>query len=211
LIGTPHVVKRASRSLIGTFVGQICAIVALEHAIDGMFSLFLASMFARLADAMARRERRNVGLILLESQRALHMSQREFGYAVGASHRSAVRWAARQATPGESHLRKLAGLLLPHNRALAAEVADYIDESLVSLGLEAPAPPQPSPRPPGPQLRAEDLVDLLVLAAVERTGAAPAATRTMLHAVFKRAREVGLTVEVAEGALQARMGEATAV
>jgi len=173
--------------------------------------LFMAWMFARLARTMARRERRNVGLILWDSQRALHMSQREFGYAVGASHRTAVRWAARQSTPADHHLRNLAGLLLPHDRALAAEVADYIDESLVSLGLEAPAPAQPPPRPPGPQLRAEDLVDLLVLAAVERTGAAPAAMRTMLHAVFKRAREVGLTVEVAESALQAGMGGATAV
>lgn len=90
-------------------------------------------------------------------------------------------------------------------------MADYIDESLVSLGLEAPAPPQPPPRPPGPQLRAEDLVDLLVLAAVERTGAAPAAMRTMLHAVFKRAREVGLTVEVVESALHAGLAGPTAV
>lgn len=152
---------------------------------------------------MAKRERRSIQLILLEAQRALGMSQREFGYAVGSSHRSAVRWAAGQATPGEGHLRNLAGLLYPVDRPLAAEVADYIDETLVSLGLEAPPPPAPPPPPPAQPTRAEDLVDVLVLAAVEKTGSAPAPMRALLHAVFRRAREVGLTVEAAEKALHA--------
>ncbi len=154
---------------------------------------------------MAKREKRSIQVILLEGQRALGMSQREFGYAVGSSHRSAVRWAARQATPADAHLRKLAALLLPHDRTLAAEVADYVDETLVSLGLEAPLPPPAPPLPPPPMspIRAEDLVDVLVLAAVELTGAAPAPTRLMLHAVFKRAKDVGLTVDAVEKALRA--------
>jgi hypothetical protein len=170
--------------------------------------LLRARCFARLALPMARRERRNIRLILIDAQRALSMTQREFGYAVGSSHRSAVRWAAGQATPYEGHLRNLAKLLHPHNRVLAAEVADYIDESLVSLGIEAPPPPPPPPLPPpppplpAPPVPAEHLVDLLVLTAVEITGAAPAPTRTLLHAVFKRAGDVGLTVETAEKALR---------
>jgi hypothetical protein len=145
---------------------------------------------------MARQERRNIHVILIEAQRALMMSQREFGYAVGSSHRTAVRWAAGQSTPAEHHLRNLAKLLHPRDRVLASEVADYVDETLVSLGLEAPPPPAPPP------LGAEHLVDLLVLTAVEMTGAAPAPTRTLLHAVFKRAADVGLTVDTAERGLR---------
>jgi hypothetical protein len=152
---------------------------------------------------MARRERRSIHLILLEAQRALSMSQREFGYAVGSSHRTAVRWAARQSTPALHHLQNLAKLLHPRDRALAAEVADYIDESLVSLGLEAAPPPAPRAAPSLPALGAEHLVDLLVLTAVEMTGGAPASMRTMLHAVFKRASDMGLTVEATEKGLRA--------
>jgi hypothetical protein len=165
---------------------------------------------------MARRERRSIHLILLEAQRALMMSQREFGYAVGSSHRTAVRWAAGQSTPAEHHLRNLAKLLHPRDRVLASEVADHIDETLVSLGIEAPPPPPPLPLPPpppplppatpaspaAPTVGAEHLVDLLVLTAVEITGAAPAPMRTLLHAIFKRAGDVGLTVEATEKGLR---------
>jgi hypothetical protein len=155
---------------------------------------------------MAKHPKRSIAVILHETQRALHMSQREFGPAVGASHRSAVRWMAGQAVPSEGQLRNLAQLLHSQDRTLAAEVADFIDETLVSLGLETEPPPfpaSPPPAPPPPTVAAEDLVDVLVLAAVERTGAAPAPMRALLHAVFKRAREVGLTVEAAEKALLA--------
>ncbi|HEX3343475.1 MAG TPA: hypothetical protein VHS09_02835, partial [Polyangiaceae bacterium] len=97
--------------------------------------------------------------------------------------------------------------------------ADYVDETLVSLGLEAPPPPPeppppapvpPPPPPPPPPTPPEDLVDVLVLAAVETTGAAPAPMRALLHTVFKRAREVGLTVEAAEKALRAAVAAGSA-
>ena len=176
-----------------------------------MQGLLLTQMFATLAHSMARRPRRDMHLILLEAQQALSMTQREFGNAVGSSHRSAVRWAARQSEPAEHHLRTLAGLLYPHDRALAAEVADFIDETLVSLELETPPLPQPPPLPPAPPpVRAEDLVDVLVLAAVENTGAHPATMRGLLHAIFKRAGDVGLTVDAAEKGLRARIAAAKA-
>jgi hypothetical protein len=182
--------------------------------------LFLANMCATLAAIMAKHAKRIIQLILLDAQRALGMSQRQFGYAVGASHRTAVRWAAKQSTPHEVHLRELAGLLYPTDPVLAAEVADYIDETLVSLGLEAPPPPPPPPplpppaptppKPPEPPpVRPEDLVDILVLAAVKTTGAAPGPMRELLHTVFKRAKDVGLTVESAEAGLRAGVAAAT--
>ena len=154
---------------------------------------------------MARPAKRSIHIILGEARRALGMSQEKFGYAIGSSHRSAVRWDAGRARPADHHLRTLAGLLHPVERALAAEVAAAIDETLESLGLEAPrppAPPGPPTPPPPPALRPEDLIEIVVLAAVEQAGLAPATARQGLYAVFKRAREIGLTVEVAEKALR---------
>jgi len=110
------------------------------------------------------------------------MSQREFGYAVGSSHRTAARWDAGRSVPAVHNLQVLARLLHPEYRELAIEVADAADETLESLGLEAPPPP------PLPPHRAEDLLDVVVLAAVEQ-GAPVATARGLLHAVFKRAAE----------------------
>ncbi len=135
------------------------------------------------------------------------MTQGEFGLAVGSSQRTAARWDAGQAQPYPSELRQLAVLLHPRDRNLASEVADAIDETLESLGLEMPpaAPPPPAPQappPPGAKARTEDFVDLVVLAAVEQSGSLPAAVRPWLHAAFKRAGELGLGVDMVESALR---------
>lgn len=130
------------------------------------------------------------------------MSQETFGYAIGSSHRSAVRWDAGQATPAAAHLHTLARLLYPQNRALAAEVADAADETLESLGLEAPPPASPPSAVAPAAPRAEDLVDVLVLKAVEISESPPASMRPLLHAVFQRGCEVGLTMQAAERALR---------
>ncbi len=92
----------------------------------------------------------------------------------------------------EHNLRTLAELVYPHNRALAAEIASTIHETLEGLGLEAPAV-----APVRTEERTEDLVDVLVLTAVERSGTLPAAVRPWLHAVFKRGHELGITMEAA--------------
>lgn len=129
------------------------------------------------------------------------MSQAEFGMAVGSSHRSAVRWDGGGSVPGDDHLCTLARLLYPHDRSLAAEVADAARETLESLELEAPADP----------MKANvNLVDLLVLTAVEHSGSLPAAVRPWLHAVMKRGIELGLTMEAAEQALRPESPEKTA-
>jgi hypothetical protein len=205
----------------GTSLGNRGAFLDGQCASPASIGLSLANMRATLAVTMAKHAKRSVQLIMIDAQRALGMTQREFGYAVGASHRTAVRWAARQSTPSEGNLRKVAGLLHLKHPALAAEVADYIDETLVSLGLEAPPPPPPAPlplpapsppKPPEPPpVRPEDLVDILVLAAVQTTGAAPGPMRALLHTVFKRAKDVGLTVESAEAGLRVGVAGATGV
>jgi DNA-binding transcriptional regulator YiaG len=176
-----------------------------------------AESCANGARAVAKREKRPIRIVVGEARQTLGMTQAEFGTAVGGSHRSAVRWDAGHATPSEGQLAELARLLLPHDRALAAEVADLAGDTLVGLGLEAPpAPPAPAPAPPAPPppepaiaLRAEDLVDIVLLAAVELTGAAPADLRLLLRTVFRRAHDVGLTTEAAAKALEALAPAAT--
>jgi hypothetical protein len=136
------------------------------------------------------------------------MTQREFGTALGASHRSATRWEARQSVPGDASLRKLAGLLAPVDAALAAEAAAHLGETLVGLGLVAPPAPPALPAPPIPAAPpaptptpAQDLVDVIVCAAADAMDATPRVVRPVLHAAFRRARQLGLTVEQVERAL----------
>lgn len=161
--------------------------------------------FANLVLMMVIRNVRPVRVVLGEARDALSMTQREFGDAVGSSHRTAVRWDAGRATPASHHLVAMARLLYPVSRSLAEEAANHAGHTLQTLGIEAPPPPPPPPLPPPPPpppvLRAADLVDVVVLAAVEATASAPSVVRPWLHAVFKRAREVGLSVEAAEKAL----------
>jgi transcriptional regulator with XRE-family HTH domain len=146
-------------------------------------------------------------VLLGEARVLLGMSQKDFGYAVGSSHRTAVRWDAGRSEPARHHLESLAKLLHPESPPLAAEIALAIGETLESLGLEAPAPPASPPPPPplpppGPIAREADLIDALVLVAVEHSGILPGAVRPWLHAVFKRAIELGLTPEAVEKGLR---------
>lgn len=149
--------------------------------------------------------KRSIHVIMNSARVTLGMTQRSFGEAVGASHRTAARWDAGSSTPGEHHLHTLARLLLPLDRSLAVEVADAAGETLEGLGLEVPPAPPPPPQPaspPSPVVRAEDLVDVLVLTAVEQSGSTPSAVRPWLHAVMKRGAELRLTMEDAERALR---------
>ncbi len=136
------------------------------------------------------------------------MTQAEFGAALEASHRSAVRWESSQASPSEHAIHLLVQRLLPVDRALAEEAASHIGDTLESLGLvpppEPPPPPPPqapSPPPPPPRPKAQDLVDIVVCAVANFNGAVPNTLRPMLYTAFRRAREIGLTVEEVEEAL----------
>jgi hypothetical protein len=140
------------------------------------------------------------------------MSQREFGGALGSSHRSATRWDARQAEPSRNALRTLAALLAPVDATLAAETAAHLGETLESLGLvaapppspappPAPAPPVPTPMPAPVPTPPNDLADVIVCAGAEAMNAPPQVVRPLILAVFRRARQLGLTVEEVERAL----------
>ena len=98
----------------------------------------------------------------------------------------------------------LAKLILPHDREIAVQAAAHAGETLESLGLveppPPPSPPRPSPPPP-PRSRPEDLIDVVLCAVANHTGSVPETLRALLYTAFRRAREVGLTVEEAETAL----------
>jgi DNA-binding XRE family transcriptional regulator len=144
------------------------------------------------------RPKRRMAAVLMEARRVLGMSQRALGAAVEASHRTAGRWERGQSWPADFQLQELAKLLHPHDRALAAEVAHHASETLESLGLEAPQAPR------------EDLsVDAVLLAAVEHCGVTPAVARTWLYAIFKRAHDVGMTMEAAERGFRPAAKQAT--
>jgi transcriptional regulator with XRE-family HTH domain len=128
----------------------------------------------------------------------LGMSQREFGPALYASHRSASRWETGRSAPDPVALRRLAELLVPLDRGLAEEAAAHAHQTLEELGLVAPAAP---PGPPRPAVTARDLVDAVLCVAAEASDASPRALRPVLHAAFKRARELGLSVDAVEVAL----------
>jgi transcriptional regulator with XRE-family HTH domain len=151
---------------------------------------------------MAKKPERSVSHLLSDARRALNMVQREFGSALGASHRTATRWDAGKSVPAEHHLRTLTELLYPVDRALAAEAAAHVGETLESLGLEAPpAPPAPPIAPPKARPADGDLADIVVCAAAEATDVSPRAVRSVLYVAFRRACQLGLTVEAMERAL----------
>src|SRR5208282_4601715 len=126
---------------------------------------------------MAKQAARTLGHFLSDARMALRMSQREFGGALGASHRTATRWDGGRATPAGFHLHRLAELLMPIDADLAAEAARFGGRSLEELGLVSPPAPEPAPLPPPPpptlHATPEDLVDIVVCAAAEATDVSP--------------------------------------
>jgi hypothetical protein len=137
---------------------------------------------------------RSTSELVARAQFALGMTHRQFGEALGSSERTSLRWASSGASVTLSQLRRLAALTHPRDAALAAEIAEAASETLVSLGIVAPPPPAP-PVPPVPaRLAPHWIADLVVCAAADALGVAPAATRGALVAAFTRAAELKLSV-----------------
>jgi transcriptional regulator with XRE-family HTH domain len=137
--------------------------------------------------------------LVARAQTALGMTHEQFGTALGSSKRTAARWAAGMSRPSVPQVRKLACLVYPGDAELAAELASAASTTLVGLGLV---------QPPAPVVLAASLprglvIDAVVLAAADAAVAAPRTVRVTLLAAFRRARELGLTVEDVETALAA--------
>jgi hypothetical protein len=136
------------------------------------------------------------------------MTKAEFGPALGASQRTAIRWEQGKATPSDAGFTELASRLVPVDLDLAAEAAAAAGESLESLGLVAPPPPPPPPqqqKQQQPPVTPDDLADAVVCAVADLSDLQPRALRPLLHAAFARARALGLTVDQVEQSLRARL------
>jgi transcriptional regulator with XRE-family HTH domain len=150
---------------------------------------------------MAFRTHRPVRTLVVLAREKLGMTQKEFGEALNASHRTASRWDAGQSSPYTPQLRKLPAMVYARDAQLADELAAAVGETLESLGVVAPSPPPPPPPAPLPPLPSRLLVDSVVCAAADVLEVAPITLRSALLAAFRRARELRLGVDDVETAL----------
>jgi hypothetical protein len=145
-----------------------------------------------------------------------NVTQAELGEKLGVSKRTAQRYSDKGVPP--HYLKELARLVHPFDVALAAEIAGSMGHTLESLGVvappapapppvvvvEAPPPPPPPPPPlPPPPPPPDGIVDAVVCAAAEAMEMMPRDVRPGLLAAFKRAREIGVTVDMVERVLLA--------
>ena len=138
-----------------------------------------------------------VSPLVRRSLTALGVRQKKLAEMLSTSLRTVSRWAGGSTSPSAAQMTKLAALVLPRDRALAAQIAAASGATLESLGLVPPAPPPPPPRPPVPQM-----IEGVVFAAAEAADLSPRAVGPALLAAFARASAVGLTLEEAVGGLK---------
>jgi DNA-binding XRE family transcriptional regulator len=141
--------------------------------------------------------------LLVAIRAALGHTQETFAPAIGSSQRTIGRWETGKAPLYPRHWATLAKVVHPEDSELAAQAAEYAGETLVSLGLEPdPAAVAASAAPQRSSIAPHDLVDIVVLAGVAASGGSPGDVRRWVHAVVKRASDIGLSVEEVEEALR---------
>jgi hypothetical protein len=137
------------------------------------------------------------GLLVL-AQFALHKTQKTLGEALGVSMRTMSRWQGGRTAPGPDVYVKLARMVYPHDKELAAQLAQTAGTTVDALGL-VPPPPPPAPAPPplpskpAPLLR--HLVDSVVCAAGAAVDVPIRDLRRAHVASLTRAKELGLNVD----------------
>lgn len=122
--------------------------------------------------------------LLVLAQRALGMTQEEFGALIGVSRRTIIRWQPN-AQPIDSQMHTIARAVYPRDPDLAAQFAAGTGTTLEALGIVEAAP----------SLHTSHLVDSIVCAAAEAAGTPPQAIRPALLAALDRAAAVGLTAD----------------
>ncbi len=158
---------------------------------------------------MRRRGPMSHGEIVVKSQFAAGMTQEGLGEHLGASRRTVTRWVVGQSSPSDEQLVEMVRLAHARNPEVGAQLAAGLGETLESLGIVVAPPPQvasaPTPVPvpvPAPRTAAPALVlEGILHAAAHAMDLSPRAVRIGLQAAFKRARELGATVEEVEKAL----------
>jgi hypothetical protein len=151
----------------------------------------------------------SVRALVSRAQLALSLNQKELGELLGASQRTAQRWAAGQASLDNAQIRQLAIAVHPHDPELAASLASAALETLESLGLGRPAGHDTVPAgPPLPSDLVPYLVDSVVCAAAEALALSPSVARGALAAALERAKATRLGVDDMLAVLGPRRGDA---
>jgi transcriptional regulator with XRE-family HTH domain len=144
-----------------------------------------------------------------DARRALRLNQEEFANLIGSSKRTVQRWETRRATPLGSELATIAAKVHRADANVAAAIAKQLGQTLEGLGIvHPPPPPAPPPPPPLPQMPRHLAVDAVVCVASEELGVMPSAIRSALRVAFRRARELGLSYDEVERALEERLKSA---
>ncbi len=149
---------------------------------------------------------RETTTLAARAMRALGMTHRELGEALGASERTSQRWLSGRSSLTVPALQKMAVLTYARDAALAAEIAAAASETLASLGLVTSPPAEPPAKREPFVSDPAVLVDLVVCVAADALSLPPNAVRGALLAAFGRARELGLGVDDVERALATRIG-----
>ncbi|MGO9834984.1 MAG: helix-turn-helix domain-containing protein [Polyangiaceae bacterium] len=140
---------------------------------------------------------RPVGDLMGRARVAMGFTQQKLGDALGSSKRTAHRWESGRASPSVSQTRDLAVLVFPRDPALAEQLAAAASTTLAELGLGQIAAPSLQPHPP-----TRLVVQAVVCVAADELAVAPDTVRGALYAAFKCARELRLSTEDVEKALE---------
>ncbi len=153
---------------------------------------------------------RSRAMIVHDCRRVLHLNNRELAEFLGVSVRTIQRHMSMGGVAYDSECEKLIHAVHPRNPALAAEFAEHIGKTLPSLGLAAPHDPRRAPAQP---VLSRLYADAVVCAAADALGQPPAAVRKAVAAAFRRALDLGASLEeltwllASEGELPPRTGE----
>ncbi len=140
---------------------------------------------------------RPVTHLLTRARHVSRLSQDELAKRLRVSKRTIARREHGKAPVGRQDVGTLAALVFPRDPAMAEELAAAGGHTLESLGLVT-APVVATPPPPPPSRL---VVDAVVCVAADALGATPGTVRGALHAAFRRARELGLSLQDVEDAL----------
>jgi transcriptional regulator with XRE-family HTH domain len=128
--------------------------------------------------------------LVVRSQQALGMSQRELAEHLGSSQRTGSRWVAHQSRPSESQFERLAREVYPRDPDLARLLARAAGTNIEAL-IPRPVVVSPPPKPPPTVFDA----DAIVCAAADAMNVAPSLVRPAVNAAIARAKAMGIALE----------------
>jgi hypothetical protein len=152
--------------------------------------------------------------LLALAMRALRLNGVDTAALLHLNPKTISRWLGGETSVGVEALGELAPRVYPHDPALATRMHAYAATRMADAGVAPPPPlplppaaetaPAPPPMPPAPpKLR----VDAVVYAACEAMDATPRALKPALLAAFRRARELGLSIDDVERELSPGKGK----